>query len=350
MSENKRITWVDVAKGWAILCVILGHTTEFYNGTNFFKTVIYTFHMPIFFFLSGFTFNGQKYKPHEFVLRKIKTVVIPYFCLGAVMIGYEYVYNTYLLLWKKKYDVAGQFMALLTQNRLWTLWFLTTLFVTEILFYFIVKLWRNKLVGIGATCVVLSALGMVYYSKGGATLPWNVDAVLPAITFFFAGYLLKNLKKVQEVIFDHKLISFVICVAVDIVCTIGSYRLTGRGLEMFFSSYGFPPLVFIAAIAGSLAVCLFSAMLPILPIRYIGKHSMLYFAWHQTIMIPEAMRYLAKLNILQKPEGANLILCYAVILVFTVVVTTSADWIIRNTFLRFMVGASKPEKAEVKEA
>lgn len=47
---GKRIEWVDLAKGIAILAVITGHETS-----GFIKFLIFSFHMPIFFILSGYT-------------------------------------------------------------------------------------------------------------------------------------------------------------------------------------------------------------------------------------------------------------------------------------------------------
>ena len=43
--ENKRIGWIDIAKGYGILLVILGHLNVGLLGKW-----IYTFHMPLFFF------------------------------------------------------------------------------------------------------------------------------------------------------------------------------------------------------------------------------------------------------------------------------------------------------------
>ena len=49
-----RIAWVDVAKGIAILLVIIGHTVNFGSAT---RNFIFSFHMPLFFILSGYTFK-----------------------------------------------------------------------------------------------------------------------------------------------------------------------------------------------------------------------------------------------------------------------------------------------------
>ena len=49
-SASSRIDWVDLAKGIAILLVILGHTVK----VPIIRAAIFSFHMLLFFILSGF--------------------------------------------------------------------------------------------------------------------------------------------------------------------------------------------------------------------------------------------------------------------------------------------------------
>lgn len=49
MQTEKRIDWIDYAKAIGIFLVVVGHT---YAG-NALTNWIYSFHMPLFFFLSG---------------------------------------------------------------------------------------------------------------------------------------------------------------------------------------------------------------------------------------------------------------------------------------------------------
>ena len=51
---SKRIEFVDVAKGIATILVIIGHLSY---TPDMIKIWLYTFHIPLFFFLSGFVLN-----------------------------------------------------------------------------------------------------------------------------------------------------------------------------------------------------------------------------------------------------------------------------------------------------
>ena len=82
--KEKRLDWLDVAKGFGILLVIFAHTDN-----SMFRSLIYTFHVPLFFFLSGYVFSN-KYDFKTFLIKKIKAIVVPYFLYGIPMITYAY--------------------------------------------------------------------------------------------------------------------------------------------------------------------------------------------------------------------------------------------------------------------
>ena len=54
----ERLVFIDNAKGIGIILMILGHIP---NMPEFFHSWIYSFHMPLFFFISGYLFNEKKY-------------------------------------------------------------------------------------------------------------------------------------------------------------------------------------------------------------------------------------------------------------------------------------------------
>ncbi len=57
--EGKRIDYIDSLKGFAIILVVIGHVIQYYYcPTDFDNKIlfrcIYSFHMPLFFIISGF--------------------------------------------------------------------------------------------------------------------------------------------------------------------------------------------------------------------------------------------------------------------------------------------------------
>ena len=51
VSKKERLHWLDYSKTIGMYLVVLGHVKD---NTLLLKGIIYSFHMPLFFFLSGF--------------------------------------------------------------------------------------------------------------------------------------------------------------------------------------------------------------------------------------------------------------------------------------------------------
>ena len=67
--ETKRLNWINMEKGLAMI----GHAPFL----SFFIAEVYTFRLPLFFFLSGYLFSDRKYRDFRiFLKRKFTTLVI----------------------------------------------------------------------------------------------------------------------------------------------------------------------------------------------------------------------------------------------------------------------------------
>lgn len=76
-----RELFIDGLKGWAIFLVILGHVLQYnYGGleSSVLYRMIYSFHMPLFFFLSGYVSKNATLK------KCMISLLIPYFCWGTI--------------------------------------------------------------------------------------------------------------------------------------------------------------------------------------------------------------------------------------------------------------------------
>jgi len=333
--SRERIEWIDMAKGYGILFVILGHlpvgSLEFW---------INTFHMPLFFFLAGYVFReGDSFR--VFLKKKVKGLIVPYFFLGSVIVLYEVLIS----IWKDYFSaktVVGFVLDILCQKRAWTIWFLAVLFLMNLLFYWMVRLVRRP----GLLCltsVILAAMGLLYYKLGGGILPWNMDVVCPAMPFMAAGYVLAKYEVHWEKLFRRKgmgLLLTVICVALAAVLEWMSYQISGAGLWMFHSIYGAPLCTYPAGILGTIAVCILARMFVCGPIRYLGENTLVYFGWHQAIMIPLSSIFLNKMGFYLLDTSStqfrvNFVLGMFVIIV---VVLSFCNLILTKTKLKFFLG------------
>ena len=307
MNTKKRIDWVDVAKGIGMICVILVHVEEMFTSTPYTKLPLYTFHMPIFFFLSGYLFS-IKSSFGEFLKNKCRRILLPYFCLGGILILFDIYWhgrNPFGDSWFKKDYAMYDLTQLLTQKRFLTLWFIACLFWLSILFYVLVRFIEKEVI----RAIVVAALtiaGLCYFYFGGTALYWNIDVCLTALPFFYVGYLCKKTDFINEKILgsNKKLLFFIGFVAIDIVCAVVNYQLTGQHLEMFFNQYAIAPLTYLGAFAGIFAVILIANVANCFPLRYIGANSMLFYAWHQTMMMPIVKELFNRMDWFEQPDFA----------------------------------------------
>lgn len=174
-----RINYLDIAKGFGIFLVYIGHC---YIGerTQTLSNVIYwiySFHMPLFFFVSGILFSSKKKKFHIFIWNKSVSLLIPYalfsilnWPLLTIFVGSPG--NVVLHGWG--------------QN---PLWFIPILYLLEVLHYFIIfdKRWKRW----GSILILFVIL--IWKTQNNGWLPYAVSELAWFYFCLLSGYLLKSL-------------------------------------------------------------------------------------------------------------------------------------------------------------
>lgn len=74
--DSKRIYWIDIAKVIGIYLMILGHIKIKGEGNLTITNIIFAFHMPLFFFLSGLV--DKQRLPKETLKRCMWQIIVPY--------------------------------------------------------------------------------------------------------------------------------------------------------------------------------------------------------------------------------------------------------------------------------
>ena len=291
MEQKHRVTWVDTAKGWGMLAIIVSHVMTGHPVSRW----LYTFHVPLFFFLSGFLFRVDR-PWGDFLKGKLKKMLLPYFALALPIIPAEAALAGSMSgFWERVGELT---MGVLVQRRLWPIWFLACLFLLEILAYWLLRAVK-KPAAVALTAAAMGAAGALYAGAGLPALPWNLDACFGVMPFFAAGYLLKNSPKALSWLQKGKtrLIAFGLLTAGNLIVAFTVVKGLTDGMDVFKNQYGFPLWSYFGAFCGIGAVVLASQWVTMKPIRYLGRNSLLYFVWHQTPVITAIYVFFPELGI-----------------------------------------------------
>ena len=191
---TSRIAWIDNCKAIAVSLVALGHLQTLYLVNE----VIFAFVLPVFFFLSGYTFSSSASMPFVRMLqKKARTLLVPYFGFSAILFAFWFFVRRNFGLSGHAADtsVTDALLQILygvnSEVFVTPLWFLTCLFVVEVFFWLLLRL-QNKTV-IAAVVLGLFALGLYYWTymdiNHFSHALWNVDQVCFYLFFFSAGFI-----------------------------------------------------------------------------------------------------------------------------------------------------------------
>ena len=200
----KNLPYINILKGLAIFCVVYGHITP---RNSLLTRCIYSFHMPIFFMISGFLFNFEEYQHciGKFFKHKTVRLLVPYFVSifllflywlifqcpkpfintpADTVFGNLFDYAIHALYGNGKYDLSH---TVSWAGHVGALWFLVALFCANVVFLFSFKCLHNK--PLWLSCIFfgsLSALGL--WIGKYIFLPWSFDISLAAMVFVFFGF------------------------------------------------------------------------------------------------------------------------------------------------------------------
>lgn len=196
-----RLNWIDSLKGIGIILVVLGH----HSLPAALDTYIFSFHMPLFFFISGFLFDFGKYSKSSanFVKGKFRSLIVPYFLFASLTCLFycllDAVYQPGITniefcdanALHRIYSIVYALGPLISYNP--PLWFLPCLFVTELLFYGFMKRYYAEPRKLVFWLIIIGILGYLYAAYVPIRLLWNADVALTAVVFYGAGNLFKSL-------------------------------------------------------------------------------------------------------------------------------------------------------------
>ena len=189
----RRLDEFDILKGIGILLVMLGHTPVVLNLHN----VIYSFHLPLFFIVSGYFFKPQAVAAYAYKL--FLRLLVPWLFFASLFTALSFAFcligstgfaAAFQKLWHSLNPLDEQCWQLYR-----TIWFLISLFFALNFYNFLCKYLKNQLL-LGGAIVTFHLLG--YFFGHSFNIPFFIDTALSVLIFIYIGNMSKNFHVEQK--------------------------------------------------------------------------------------------------------------------------------------------------------
>lgn len=207
---RERYKELDLMKGIGILLVYLGHSFNFPNFKwtkilFFLGNTVYSFHMPLFFFISGLLSNTNKeINLEKFYKGKLKRLLIPYLFINAIDFFPRTLFPKLV-----NSEFGGVKEVLFYGTKI--SWFVYTLFIIFMFFPFLDKyiLKKDKYYLFGIFLVVINYLKVFNNIE-----MFSLNKVVTYLLHFYLGYIIKPFykEKIKNGIGSKNLTFFIISI------------------------------------------------------------------------------------------------------------------------------------------
>lgn len=283
IATEVRYDFVDFLKGVGIFLVVWGHTMVPRS------IYIYSFHMPLFFFLSGFLHKGKPIR--QFIIGKINSLYIPY----AVFTLLSWFFYLWRQLARKDHSGLSTHYYKLTSIVTGTadnggnnpIWFLTCLLVVSCGFLLISQIKNAKF----RPWVVLGVSLIGYLlSLTRINLFFNIDIACSAIVFYYLGFSVRR-RNLLDYIDSVRRWVRVLALIPAIIAQLGAAYLNVtvapiRWVNMAGNNLGNYFLFYTAACLGIFVYLVIGYWIQkIRLINFLGKNSLLILATHKPMLL-----------------------------------------------------------------
>lgn len=286
---KKRLNYIDIAKAFAIFYIVLGHTIVHSQNSYLVLRFVCSFHVVLFFVLSGFTFKvNNSFK--QFVKKKFLRILLPYlvwailfllpyYVLGrstAQELGTSQSFNIWKMLSNILYANGNN--AALKQNS--SLWFLPALFTIEMGYYFIIKFTTNNLKKEIPTLFILMTLGYVFSKQSYLILPWGINTFINIGYFFYIGYLLNEYNILEK--FNTKILTLICLIFGSFCCYFGN-KIHLSYIDFYYGNYIY--MILSGLFLSIFTICLSRWINKNTILEYVGKNTMGILIFHKLFVI-----------------------------------------------------------------
>lgn len=272
MNEKQRYDHIDIARGIAIILVVVGHSCH--TPENPLNRLILSFHMPLFFFLSGVFAKEMDYANLlGGVKSKAKRLLIPQITLGFATLLLNLI-KVFMGSEKMRFGIG-----------LFTGWFLPVLFICSVLFMFLSSIIdlskkKNRLIIIVSIIVILFLTCGYRPDSPSFWVDWLLKTKV-AFLFYYVGYITRRFSLDLGIgnIISSDVLLFVIATVLFV------FSQWNSPVFMYLNEYGNFMLFIVTSFIGIYVVLEFSKRLTNVPLLIdVGKLTIAIYVWNFLII------------------------------------------------------------------
>lgn len=313
--RKARYVWQDHCKGLAILLVVLGHLLDHdhvYRGETYVAYLIYGFHMPLFFILSGYTLHvtrsdGSMVNFRKYFRSKAERILLP----GVVFTVVEFLYTCVhdYVVWGRqglvRYLVSFTDLRLRRHTLLMDskslipqYWFFPALFTGFILMWFVT--WsareiasafdnRRKEIENGITVLFLLTFVLLnsVLKEERVVLPFALREASLALVYIWVGMKAREVRLGQHRMLKGSAALF-LCIVTYMTGSFIWLRSGHKIVDFYNSGIDNLPLSYVLGFSGSMIVMFLYRLLDgnrrtisaSSPLAYAGRNSMWIYGLH----------------------------------------------------------------------
>ena len=271
---------VDFLKGLGIFLVVYGHLIPEESYVN---NWIYSFHMPLFFILSGVFLLTKKQNFYQYFIKNLKSLVYP-------MVVFSFIKILLLIIegsnnYQEMFEITINTITFAGDG---VFWFLSALFISKLIYYFIDhSIYKNVIV---LLCFIISLLSCPFLYKQECYNFFNfwyavniINRCLPVIVFLYIGQEIYKKIISKHINFSSLQVVFaiILIIANTVLCQMNGhvdlhYSKINNGILYYFFSVSTVLSLFIV-------ISKFSNLNNF--VSYYGKNSLIIMMTHTTFRL-----------------------------------------------------------------
>lgn len=306
------------------VCSQYKYNDDVFKFVDSWECVWVVFFMPAFFVVTGLCSNFNK-SLGAFLVSNLKTIIIPSFTLSMLCVWISYYpksvhgMETHLGVSLKHFVMYGGY------------WFLSALFVSKLLCFFLFKLERKWKVFV--ICVVLHILGLHLYVDSVCENYWYFQHALMLTIYLFVGKMFKRYLDYNISLFV-LIANWLLYVSIILLMLYLHFDVPRISAKIVIDKFLIFPHLVLSVWGSVLLIYTVKYIKPYRWLLYVGKNTLVYYCLHIAFLGLFLTLFRNMLNICTLSS----VMCWLCVLISTVIAVSVMCYLLNLKYIRILLG------------